>query len=155
MYRKLQKLQINFVAIQATHPIFAQIQCWFKRVFLLYYVCYVHVNLLLKLLIKNKPHQNPLVFKDVNIGTDSGKRLCFILCYETKCISTIYLFKNLVANPKYMKANKKNRKTHVHRSGWRNSCSFKCSVFQVRFSPTFTQNYNWELKHVLGIFAPT
>jgi hypothetical protein len=46
------------------------------------------INLSLEsLYLFKKPHQNPLgSFKDLsissNIGTDSGKRLCFILCYD-------------------------------------------------------------------------
>jgi hypothetical protein len=55
----------------------------------MYSLLYVHINLPLESLnILENAHQNPLCsFKELSIQReDSGKRLCFILCYDIICL---------------------------------------------------------------------
>jgi hypothetical protein len=56
----------------ATRPGFACVQCWNYRVSLIYYKCYIYINLPLKPLYRlKKPYQNPLgSFKDLGVHRD-------------------------------------------------------------------------------------
>jgi hypothetical protein len=60
----------------------------------LLYACYIDRNLpLVSLYLLIKPHHNRLgIFKDLSvyIETDSGKRRCFILCYDDKTRSEFH-----------------------------------------------------------------
>jgi hypothetical protein len=93
-----QSFQILWVPVNVfkiRNPSFARVQRWFLSVSLLYYVCYILINLPIEslYLLKNL-HQNPLCsFKDLSIHkADSGKRLGFILCYDDKiCLIDTYL----------------------------------------------------------------
>jgi hypothetical protein len=52
---------------------------------LLYYACYILITLALRSLsVLKNPYQSPLGSYKIQayIGTDSGKRLCFILSYD-------------------------------------------------------------------------
>jgi hypothetical protein len=64
-------IQILMV-ILATRPGFARVQCWYQSVFLLYYACYKHINLLSEpLYLFKKTAFNPLGnFKDISIRKD-------------------------------------------------------------------------------------
>jgi hypothetical protein len=76
----------DFIISIATRPGFTRAQCWYYSVSLLYYVCYIHINLSLEsLYLLKKPHQNQLrSFKNLSRYSDRRREatlFCTMLWY--------------------------------------------------------------------------